>query len=207
MPFATEFNHVDDDGNPEFWPYLRDEVTLARPWAIPGTPGLMHRVGGLEKADGTGNIDYTPENHERMVNLRAAKVAAIAADIPPIRGARATPMPTCSSSDGAPRGPRSTPPCNAGGGPATRWRGCTSCTSTRCRRISARSCGRYRKVIVPELNSGQLCNILRAEYLVDATALTKVQGLPFKSREIEAAIDEALDELGTVSTNPAGRSK
>ena len=84
VPFATEFNHVDDDGNPEFWPYLRDEVTLARPWAIPGTPGLMHRVGGLEKADGTGHIDYTPENHERMVHLRAAKVAAIAADIPPI---------------------------------------------------------------------------------------------------------------------------
>ena len=67
VPFATETNHVAEDGTPEFWPYLRDPETLARPWAIPGTPGLMHRVGGLEKADGTGNIDYTPENHEKMV--------------------------------------------------------------------------------------------------------------------------------------------
>ena len=76
VPFATELNHIDDDGNPEFWPYLRDPVTLARPWAIPGTPGLMHRVGGLEKEDGSGHIDYTPENHERMVHLRAAKIPA-----------------------------------------------------------------------------------------------------------------------------------
>ena len=65
VPFATETNHVGDDGTPEFWPYLRDPETLARPWAIPGTPGLQHRVGGLEKEDGTGNIDYTPENHEQ----------------------------------------------------------------------------------------------------------------------------------------------
>ncbi len=83
VPFTTEPNHVAADGTDEFWPYLRDPETLARPWAIPGTPGLMHRVGGLEKADGTGNIDYTPENHEKMTELRAAKVAAVAADIPP----------------------------------------------------------------------------------------------------------------------------
>ena len=82
VPFATEPNHVDADGQPEFWPYLRDPETLARPWAIPGTPGLAHRVGGLEKEDGTGNIDYTPDNHERMVHLRAAKIAGIAKDIP-----------------------------------------------------------------------------------------------------------------------------
>ncbi|MDQ1423020.1 MAG: 2-oxoglutarate/2-oxoacid ferredoxin oxidoreductase subunit alpha, partial [Acidimicrobiaceae bacterium] len=83
-PFATETNHVGPDGTPEFWPYLRDPDTLARPWAIPGTPGLAHRVGGLEKEDGTGNISYTPENHERMVHLRAAKIAGIANDIPPV---------------------------------------------------------------------------------------------------------------------------
>ncbi len=83
VPFTTEPNHVDADGNPEFWPYLRDPETLARPWAIPGTPKLMHRVGGLEKEDGTGNIDYTPENHDKMVRLRAAKIAGIANDIPP----------------------------------------------------------------------------------------------------------------------------
>ena len=85
MPFATEPNHTDADGNPEFWPYLRDPDTLARPWAIPGTPKLMHRIGGIEKeGDGTGNISYTPENHQKMVDLRAAKVAAVAADIPPL---------------------------------------------------------------------------------------------------------------------------
>ena len=79
VEFATEPNHEGD-----FWPYLRDEATLARPWAVPGTPGLEHRIGGLEKADGTGNISYDPDNHDRMISLRAAKVAGIAADIPPL---------------------------------------------------------------------------------------------------------------------------
>ena len=78
VPFATELNHGD-----EFWPYLRDPETLARPWAIPGTPGLMHRIGGIEKEDGTGNISYDPENHDTMTRIRAAKIAGIANDIPP----------------------------------------------------------------------------------------------------------------------------
>jgi len=200
VPFATEFNHVDDDGNPEYWPYLRDEVTLARPWAIPGTPGLMHRVGGLEKADGTGNIDYTPENHERMVHLRAAKVAAIAADIPPmeIHGDVDADVlvvgwgSTWAAIDAAVQ---------------RRRRAGHKVASTHIVHLSplpsdlGEVLGRYRKVIVPELNSGQLCNILRAKYLVDARSLSKVQGLPFKSREIEAAIDEALEELGPRSTS------
>ena len=82
VPFQTEHNGVDDDGNPVYLPYLRDPETLARPWAIPGTPGLMHRVGGLEKADKTGNVDYTPENHELMGDLRAAKIERIADDLP-----------------------------------------------------------------------------------------------------------------------------
>src|SRR5262249_49921565 len=76
VPFATEMNHEGPDG-PEFWPYLRDPETLARPWAIPGTPGLMHRIGGIEKEDGTGNVNYDPANHQKMVELRAAKIAAI----------------------------------------------------------------------------------------------------------------------------------
>ncbi|MGH9058228.1 MAG: 2-oxoacid:acceptor oxidoreductase subunit alpha, partial [Acidimicrobiales bacterium] len=84
VPFATETNHTDEDGADRFWPYLRDPETLARPWAVPGTPGLEHRVGGLEKADGSGNVSYDPANHERMTRLRAAKVAGIAADIPPV---------------------------------------------------------------------------------------------------------------------------
>ena len=83
--FATEPNHLNDDGEPEFWPYLRDPDTLARALALPGTPGLMHRIGGIEKEDGSGNISYDPDNHERMVELRAAKVAGIARSIPELR--------------------------------------------------------------------------------------------------------------------------
>jgi 2-oxoglutarate ferredoxin oxidoreductase subunit alpha len=75
VPFTTEPNHTDADGKPEYWPYLRDEETLARPWAIPGTPGLAHRIGGIEKEDGSGNVNYDPANHEHMVHLRAQKVA------------------------------------------------------------------------------------------------------------------------------------
>jgi len=202
VPFATEFNHVDDEGNPEFWPYLRDEVTLARPWAIPGTPGLMHRVGGLEKADGTGHIDYTPENHERMVNLRAAKVAAIAADIPPIDV----------------RGDVDAEVLIVGWG--STWAAIDAAVQRRRRagnKVASihlvhlnplpsdlgEVLGRYRRLIVPDLNSGQLCNVLRAKFLVDAQALTKVQGLPFKSREIENAIDAAIESLATTSSATA----
>src|SRR4029079_11993214 len=83
VPVTNEPNHVDADGNPEFWPYLRDPDTLARPWAIPGTPKLMHRVGGLEKEDGSGNVSYDPENHDTMTRIRAEKVARIAHDVAP----------------------------------------------------------------------------------------------------------------------------
>jgi 2-oxoglutarate/2-oxoacid ferredoxin oxidoreductase subunit alpha len=194
VPFTTAPNHVGDDGTAEFWPYLRDETTLARPWAIPGTPGLMHRVGGLEKADGTGNIDYTPENHERMVHLRAAKIAAIAADIPP------TPVNGDVDADVLVLGWGST------------WAAIDAAVQ-RTRRAGKRVASahivhlnplppdlgdllrRYRRVIVPELNMGQLTNLVRSTYLVDARALTKVQGMPFKSAEIMAAIDDALDSI------------
>src|SRR5262245_55421592 len=84
VPFATEPNHTAEDGTATFWPYLRDEETLARPWAIPGTPGLQHRIGGIEKQDGTGNVNYDPENHEHMVRLRAEKVERVTADIPDV---------------------------------------------------------------------------------------------------------------------------
>jgi 2-oxoglutarate ferredoxin oxidoreductase subunit alpha len=196
VPFTTQPNHLDADGNPEFWPYLRDETTLARPWAIPGTPALMHRVGGLEKADGTGNIDYTPENHERMVHLRAAKIAAIAADIPP------TPVNGDVDADVLVLGWGST------------WAAIDAAVQ-RTRRAGKRVASahimhlnplppdlgdilrRYRRVIVPELNMGQLTNLVRSTYLVDARALTKVQGMPFKSGEIMAAIDEALESIAS----------
>ncbi len=191
VPFTTEPNHLDADGNEVFWPYLRDETTLARPWAIPGTPGLMHRIGGLEKEDGSGNIDYTPGNHERMVQLRKAKIEAIASDIPPavVEGD--------DDADALVVGWGST------------WAAIDAAVQ-RCRRDGSKVAKthlvhlsplppnlgdvlrRFPKVLVPELNTGQLTRVLRGEYLVDARAVTKVQGLPFKSREIEAAIHDAV---------------
>ena len=195
VPFATEFNHTDDDGTESFWPYLRDETTFARPWAIPGTPNLMHRIGGIEKRDGTGNIDYAPENHERMVALRAAKIQAITADLPP------TEVTGDDDAEVLVLGWGST------------WAAIDAAVQRR-RRAGVKVAkahlthlsplpadlgdvlGRYRKILVPELNSGQLTNVIRGRYLVDARALSKVQGLPFKSSEIEAAIDEMIESLG-----------
>ena len=194
VPFTTEPNHVDDEGNEVFWPYLRDETTLARPWAIPGTPGLMHRVGGLEKKDGTGNIDYTPDNHEHMVHLRADKIAAIAADIPP------TEINGDPDADVLVLGWGST------------WAAIDAAIQ-RSRRVGKSVASahimhlnplppdlgdilkRFKRVIIPELNMGQLTTLIRGTYLVDAQCLSKVQGMPFKSREIEAAIDEALASI------------
>ena len=175
--FATEPNHTDADGDEVFWPYLRDPDTLARAWALPGTPGLMHRIGGLEKEDGSGNISYDPDNHERMVHLRAAKVAGIADDIPERRGRgrrrrRRAARRRLGLDVGRDRRRRRTGSApGAGGSPAP-----TSPTSTRSRGTSARCCARYPKVLVPEMNLGQLSRLLRAEFLVDAKSVTKVRG-------------------------------
>jgi 2-oxoglutarate/2-oxoacid ferredoxin oxidoreductase subunit alpha len=191
VPFATGLNHVAPDGTEEFWPYLRDKVTLARPWAIPGTPGLQHRVGGIEKEDGTGNINYTPENHSRMVKLRAAKIAGIANDIPAV---------TVAGDEGAEL-------LVLGWG--STW-GAIDSAMQRTRRRGVKLAWahlihlnpfpanlgevlrRYPKILVPELNMGQLSKMVRAEFLVPAISLTKVQGLPFTATEIEAAIAEVL---------------
>ena len=186
-PFATEPNH---DG--EFWPYLRDPDTLARPWAIPGTPGLMHRIGGLEKADGTGNVDYDPANHDFMCRVRAAKVAGIAKDIPPVE---------IDDPDGASL-------LVLGWG--STWG--TIKAALRLVRQAGKSVAhvhlvhlnpfpanlgevlaRYEQVLVPEMNLGQLARLIRAEYLVDTTSLTQVKGIPFKAAEIEAKILEMID--------------
>lgn len=193
VPFATEMNHTDADGNDEFWPYLRDE-NLARPWAIPGTPGLMHRVGGLEKKDGTGNIDYTPENHEKMTELREAKIEGIAKDIPP------TTVEGDVDADVLVLGWGST------------WAAIDAAVQRR-RRAGVKVAKAhivhlsplpldlegllrsYKRVILPELNRGQLAHHLRGKYLVDVTSLSKVQGLPFKSSEIEEAIDDAISSI------------
>jgi 2-oxoglutarate ferredoxin oxidoreductase subunit alpha len=196
VPFTTEPNAVDDDGAPVFHAYLRDPATLARPWAIPGTPGVMHRIGGLEKEDVTGNISYEPENHELMVKLRAAKVARIADELPPTEV----------------RGDPDADVCVLGWG--STWAAIDAALQRRRRDGNKvawvhlthlnplpKDLGdilrTFRKVIVPELNMGQLTRIVRAEYLVDALAITKVQGLPFAAREIEDAIDTALKEAAS----------
>ena len=189
VPFTTEFNHTDADGEPEFWPYLRNE-DLARPWAIPGTPGLMHRVGGIEKLDGSGNINYGPENHAKMTELRQAKVDKVADDYAELEI----------------HGDPDADICLLGWG--STWAAIDSAMQ-RQRRAGNKlawihltnvnplpldlgeKLRRFDTVIVPELNSGQLCRIIRGKYLIDAISVGKVAGLPFTAREIEAAIDNA----------------
>jgi 2-oxoglutarate ferredoxin oxidoreductase subunit alpha len=193
--FAVATNHVDADGSPVFWPYLRDPQTLARPWAPPGIPGLEHRIGGLDKADGSGNVSYDPVNHERMVRLRAAKVAGIVQDIPPVE--------VDDETDDAEL-------------LVLGWGSTYGAIVAGVRRVRARGhkvahahlvhlhpfpenlgevLARYRRVLVPEMNLGQLSRLVRAEYLVDARSLSKVQGAPFRAREIEAAIEAELGGL------------
>jgi 2-oxoglutarate ferredoxin oxidoreductase subunit alpha len=174
-----------------FMPYLRDPQTLARPWAVPGTPGLEHRIGGLEKQDVTGNINYEPLNHEKMVRLRQAKVDAVVQDVPDVVPA------------GAPDGDLLIVAWGSTYGAIT--------AALRARRDTGRRVGhvhlrhlnplpqnlgevmkRYRKVLVPEMNLGQLRFVLRGRYLVDAIGYNKVQGKPFLQSEIEQKIEELL---------------
>jgi len=187
--FATEPNSVGTDGKGEFLPYLRDEKTLARPWAVPGTPGLEHRVGGLEKADRTGNISYDPDNHDLMTRLRAHKVAGIAGDIPELEV-------------DDPDGDASVLVLG--------WGGTYGPIAAGCRRVRAngrkvaqahlrhlnpfpRNTGevlrRYDKVLVPEMNLGQLLKLVRAEFLVDAAGYNRVTGLPLRASEVADAIE------------------
>jgi 2-oxoglutarate ferredoxin oxidoreductase subunit alpha len=187
--FATEPNF---EG--EFLPYLRDEQTLARPWAVPGTPGLEHRVGGLEKADRTGNISYDPENHDLMTRLRAQKVAGIAGDIPELE---------VDDPDGDAKVL------------VLGWGGTYGPIAAGCRRVRKsgrkvahahlthlnpfpRNTGevlrRYDKVLVPEMNLGQLLKLVRAEFLVDAIGYNRVSGLPLRASEIESAISALVDQ-------------
>jgi 2-oxoglutarate ferredoxin oxidoreductase subunit alpha len=192
VPFAIEPNHTDGDGNPEFWPYLRDPVTLARPWAVPGTPDLMHRIGGIEKEDGTGNISYDPANHERMVHLRAEKIAGIANDIPLLEVDGDDDAELLVLGWGSTWG--------AIGGAVDRCRA-KGKKVARAHLVHLnpfpRNLGdvlrRYPRVLVPEMNLGQLSKLVRAEFLVDAHSVTKVRGVPFTAGELEAAM---VKEMG-----------
>jgi 2-oxoglutarate/2-oxoacid ferredoxin oxidoreductase subunit alpha len=188
VPFATDPNHEGD-----FWPYLRDEATLARPWAVPGTPGLEHRIGGLEKADGTGNISYDPENHDRMINLRAAKVAGIANDIPRLEVDHQDGSRLLVLGWGSTYGPI--------GAAVRRVRASGAQVSVaHLRHLNpfpanlGEVLGNYDKVLIPEMNLGQLRMLVRARYLVDAVGYNKVRGLPFKAEELADAIIGLLDE-------------
>jgi 2-oxoglutarate ferredoxin oxidoreductase subunit alpha len=171
-----------------FEPYLRDPDTLARPWAIPGTAGLEHRIGGLEKADVTGTISYDPDNHDHMVRLRAQKVAGIAADIPELE---------VDDPDGDAEllvlGWGSTYGPIVAGVRRARKRG-IHVARVHLHHLNPfpRNTGdvlrRYPKVLVPEMNLGQLALLLRAEFLVDAVSYTKVRGRPLGAGELEEAI-------------------
>ena len=186
VEFATQPNHDD-----EFWPYLRDPETLARPWALPGTPGLMHRIGGIEKQDGTGNVNYDPANHELMVHLRAQKIAGIARDIPGVEvddpdGAEVLVLGWGSTWGVAQQAVRQVR--GRGGKVAHAHLVHLNPFPANLGEVLAR----YPRVLVPEMNLGQLSRLVRAEFLVDARSLTKVQGLPFRAAEIEAAIEEMI---------------
>jgi 2-oxoglutarate ferredoxin oxidoreductase subunit alpha len=172
-------------------PFLRDPQTLARPWAIPGTPGLEHRIGGIEKADGAGTISYDPDNHDKMVRLRQAKIDGIAADIPPLSvddpdSARVLVLgwgSTYGSIGAAVRQVRL-----AGG----------SVAQAHLRHLSpfpanlGDMLNAYDKVLVPEINLGQLALLLRGRYLTDVISYNRVRGLPFRAAELAGVIEEVI---------------
>ena len=193
--FASEPNGQDEEGRPVFYPYARDSETLARPWAPPGVSGLEHRIGGLEKADVSGNVSYDPENHERMVHLRAEKIARIRRVLPPAKL----------------EGDPDAPVVVVGWGSTY---GAISAAVARTRSLGHKVAHlhlRYlnpfpenlggllrgrKRVLVAELNLGQLCQLIRAEYLVDAKPISKVQGVPFLVAELEEALARACREVG-----------
>jgi 2-oxoglutarate ferredoxin oxidoreductase subunit alpha len=183
--FATEPN----DGG-RFLPYLRDEK-LARPWAVPGTPGLAHRIGGLEKEDVTGNISYEPENHAEMTRIRAQRVAKIADQIPDLEVDADEGADVLVLGWGSSYGPI------AGAARRLRRDGhVLAVAHLHHLNPLPRNVGEvvrsYRKVIVPEMNTGQLVKIIRAELLVDAESISKVDGLPFHTEQLERELLERL---------------
>ncbi|MFJ3804380.1 2-oxoacid:acceptor oxidoreductase subunit alpha [Streptomyces sp. NPDC090088] len=195
--FATEPNALDGSG--AFWPYLRDPDTLARPWAVPGTPGLEHRVGGLEKADGNGGISYDPANHERMVRLRRAKVDGVA-------------VPGLEVDD----------PSGDARVLVLGWGSTYGPIGAACRRVRGRGrsvaqahlrhlnplpgntnavLSRYERVVVPEMNLGQLAPLLRACGAADVHSVTKVSGVPFGAAELADMIDDLLNGPAAETTH------
>ncbi|PYM14401.1 MAG: 2-oxoglutarate ferredoxin oxidoreductase subunit alpha [Candidatus Rokuibacteriota bacterium] len=186
-PMEVEFR-TEPDG---FFPYLRDSATLARPWVRPGTPGLEHRIGGLEKQDVTGNISYDPENHDQMVRTRAEKVRRVAQEIPP------TTINGPATGDVLVVGWGGTYGSITAAVDRAQGEG-KSVASVHLRYLNplppdlGHILREYRRILVPEINSGQLVRVLRAEYLVDAVGFNRVRGLPLASEEIHEAITQLL---------------
>ena len=188
VEFATGPNHTTEDGEEVFWPYKRDPETLARPWAVPGTAGLEHRIGGIEKKDGTGDISYDPDNHDHMVRTRQAKVDGIAATIEPLKVYDPN-----DDADVLVLGWGSTEGPIAAACELARQNG-VPVAQAHLRHLNPFPSNtgdvlrRYQRVIVPEMNLGQLGMLLRAKYLVDVIGFNRVRGLPFRADELAEAI-------------------
>lgn len=195
VKFADATNHTMPDGTEVFWPFKRDPETLARPWAIPGVEGLEHRIGGIEKADGSGSISYDPANHDFMTRIRQAKVDGIANTIEPL-----------AVDD----------PSGKAKVLVIGWGSTYGPVESACRRLrlegievahahlrhlnpfpanTGEVLKSYDKVIVPEMNLGQLSMMLRAKYLVDAIGYNQVRGLPFKTQELMDAIKNVVTNV------------
>jgi 2-oxoglutarate ferredoxin oxidoreductase subunit alpha len=192
VKFADGPNHTLEDGTEVFWPFKRDPETLARPWAIPGVAGLEHRIGGIEKADGTGNISYDPANHDFMVRTRQAKVDGISKTIAPL---------TVDDPSGKAKvlviGWGSTyGPVNAACEEARKDGIDVAHAHLRHLNPFPSNLGeilkKYDKVLIPEMNLGQLALLIRAKYLVDAISFNQVRGLPFKTQELLDAIKDVV---------------
>ncbi|MGW2519498.1 2-oxoacid:acceptor oxidoreductase subunit alpha [Streptomyces sp. NPDC001617] len=190
VQFAQGPNHTLADGTEVFWPYKRDPQTLARPWAIPGTPGLEHRIGGIEKEDGTGNISYAPANHDFMVRTRQAKIDGI--DVPDLEVDDPHEARTLVLGWGSTYGPITAA--------VRRLRTAgESIAQAHLRHLNpfprnlGAVLGRYDKVVIPEMNLGQLATLIRAKYLVDAHSYNQVNGMPFKAEQLATALKEAID--------------
>ena len=192
VKFADGPNHKLEDGTEVFWPFKRDPETLARPWAIPGVAGLEHRIGGIEKADGTGNISYDPTNHDFMVRTRQAKVDGIAKTIEPLKV---------------------TDPSGKAQVLVIGWGSTYGPVEAACEELRKEGVAvahahlrhlnpfpantgeilkKYDKVLIPEMNLGQLALLIRAKYLVDAIGFNQVRGLPFKTQELMDAIKDVV---------------
>ncbi len=192
MPSIAVSNRIERQG---FYPYLRDETTLARPWAVPGTPGLEHRIGGLEKADILGNVSYDPDNHHRMQLLRQAKIAGIAADIPPLE------VHGPAEGDLLVVGWGSTYGAIRSAVERLQGRG-ASVAHAHIRYLNPLPANTeavlraFKRVLIPEVNLGQLLMLIRARFLIDAIGYNRVRGKPFRIAELEAEAERVLATLG-----------